>query len=270
MLSRVGSVSIQHCRRRQQLLRHAGNLAAVSLAGVGLYTSTSNTKLEGALKFDNVGTTLIVPTMEATARAFRLVSTALLIISDYESAKVAAKIFPDKNPERVRLEKEKEARRQELEDAQIAYTSPKSDEMVANSGKTKQAFVQHQKDAVHLAADQLAEAEEKLGAVGDTKGDIHLKAANRLLNLCRKNGGVYIKIGQHLANLDYIVPPEYITVLSSLFDDTPQSCKYYSTDQSRFLKFLSDFSLPQPILMCAESLRRTWESIRTSSLTSLK
>ena len=28
--------------------------------------------------------------------------------------------------------------------------------------------------------------------------EVHLRAANRLLHLCQKNGGVYIKIGQHL------------------------------------------------------------------------
>ena len=44
-----------------------------------------------------------------------------------------------------------------------------------------------------------------------------------MLELCRKNGGVYIKVGQHLANLDYLIPEEYIEVLSSLFDEAPQS-----------------------------------------------
>lgn len=77
--------------------------------------------------------------------------------------------------------------------------------------------------------------------------DVHYRAANRLLKLCRDNGGVYIKIGQHLvcifqtvrlicqdsltywlprlfrsqANLDYLIPQEYIEVLSSLFDAAP-------------------------------------------------
>lgn len=31
--------------------------------------------------------------------------------------------------------------------------------------------------------------------------------------------GVYVKVGQHLANLDYLLPPEYIETLSALFDD---------------------------------------------------
>jgi aarF domain-containing kinase len=50
---------------------------------------------------------------------------------------------------------------------------------------------------------------------------IHQRAAQRLLDLCQHNRGVYIKIGQHLANLDYLLPVEYITTLSVLFDDNP-------------------------------------------------
>lgn len=65
--------------------------------------------------------------------------------------------------------------------------------------------------------------------------EVHLKAANRLLKLCQKNGGVYIKIGQHLANLDYLIPQEYIETLSSLFDAAPLSsysdvCKVIEED----------------------------------------
>jgi aarF domain-containing kinase len=44
-----------------------------------------------------------------------------------------------------------------------------------------------------------------------------------LLDLCHTNGGVYVKVGQHLANLDLLLPEEYIQTLSSLFDDAPAS-----------------------------------------------
>jgi len=46
------------------------------------------------------------------------------------------------------------------------------------------------------AAEQLAEVEEVIEKIGGN--EVHMRAANRLLNLCEKNGGVYIKIGQHL------------------------------------------------------------------------
>jgi aarF domain-containing kinase len=55
------------------------------------------------------------------------------------------------------------------------------------------------------------------------KSRVHLRCAQRLLQLCQLNRGVYIKIGQHLANLDYLLPPEYITTLSALYDNNPIS-----------------------------------------------
>lgn len=251
MFSRVGALAISaQTFRRQRLLHHAGNLTALSLAGLSLY-NCNTTKLEGALKFDNVES-LVVPTMEAVARALRLVSTAVLIIADYETAKVATKLFPDTNPKRIHWEEEKAKRRQELEDAQVAYTSPKPELIVSKSGMTRQEFVQDQREAVHRAAERLAEAEEELSALGDRKGIIHQKAANRLLKLCRTNGGVYIKIGQHLANLDYLIPPEYIRVLASLFDDAPQSsysdvCRVIQEDLGKHPDELFESFEAQPI-----------------------
>ncbi len=53
-----------------------------------------------------------------------------------------------------------------------------------------------QRQEVLTAAERLADAEEVLEKIGGN--EVHLRAANRLLQLCQKNGGVYIKIGQHL------------------------------------------------------------------------
>ncbi len=35
---------------------------------------------------------------------------------------------------------------------------------------------------------------------------IHQRAADRLLHICRKHGGVYTKFGQHLASLNHVLP----------------------------------------------------------------
>jgi aarF domain-containing kinase len=72
---------------------------------------------------------------------------------------------------------------------------------------------------MNQVADELARAQD---ALGSHDNPVHTKAARRLLQLCHDNKGVYIKVGQHLANLDYIVPREYIQVLSVLFDSNPQ------------------------------------------------
>ncbi|GJP38095.1 hypothetical protein CLOM_g22540 [Closterium sp. NIES-68] len=54
-----------------------------------------------------------------------------------------------------------------------------------------------------------ADSEEKEQA----KRQCHLRCADRLQALCFRNGGIYIKLGQHIAQLDYIVPEEYVTVM---------------------------------------------------------
>jgi hypothetical protein len=96
-----------------------------------------------------------------------------------------------------------------------------------------------EKETMMIIANDLASANEELSSLiavddnidGDTmdrmgggrEGGIHARNARRLLELCRTNGGVYVKVGQHLANLDLLLPREYVRELSSLFDDAPSS-----------------------------------------------
>ena len=53
--------------------------------------------------------------------------------------------------------------------------------------------------------------------------DVHLRSALRLKALCERNKGVYIKLGQHLGQLDYLLPPEYIDTFKTMFSDNPTS-----------------------------------------------
>lgn len=53
----------------------------------------------------------------------------------------------------------------------------------------------------------------------------HLRSAEKLLQCFSANRGIYIKLGQHLASLDYILPPEYTNVLRRLYDCAPQSTR---------------------------------------------
>ena len=48
---------------------------------------------------------------------------------------------------------------------------------------------------------------------------VHKRSAEKLLSMCSKNGGVFIKVGQHIGALDYIVPPEYCSTLKVLHSD---------------------------------------------------
>ncbi|KAI0850781.1 ABC1-domain-containing protein [Daldinia vernicosa] len=57
---------------------------------------------------------------------------------------------------------------------------------------------------------------------GGTIEDLHLRSAERLFNLLRSNGGLYLKIGQAIAMQSAIMPPEFQKMFSRMFDDAPQ------------------------------------------------
>ncbi|XP_053331216.1 aarF domain-containing protein kinase 1 isoform X2 [Spea bombifrons] len=55
----------------------------------------------------------------------------------------------------------------------------------------------------------------------DIKSQVHLRSAHRLLDLCCANRGTFIKVGQHLGALEYLLPPEYTQTLSILHSQAP-------------------------------------------------
>ncbi|KAJ4720059.1 Protein kinase [Melia azedarach] len=56
------------------------------------------------------------------------------------------------------------------------------------------------------------------------KHEVHLRSARKLQDLCFKNGGIYIKLGQHIGNLEYLVPQEYVqTMRESMLNKCPVS-----------------------------------------------
>ncbi|KAJ0661645.1 putative UbiB domain, protein kinase-like domain superfamily [Helianthus annuus] len=56
------------------------------------------------------------------------------------------------------------------------------------------------------------------------KHEVHTRSARRLEELCFKNGGIYIKLGQHIGQLEYLVPQEYINTLrESMLNRCPTS-----------------------------------------------
>ncbi|PQQ13980.1 putative ABC1 protein [Prunus yedoensis var. nudiflora] len=57
-----------------------------------------------------------------------------------------------------------------------------------------------------------------------TKQEVHLRSARKLQELCFSNGGIYIKLGQHLGQLEYLVPQEYVqTMRDSMLNKCPVS-----------------------------------------------
>ncbi|KAJ4756954.1 Protein kinase superfamily protein [Rhynchospora pubera] len=63
---------------------------------------------------------------------------------------------------------------------------------------------------------------------------VHLRSAHRLQDLCFRNGGIYIKLGQHLAQLDYVVPQEYVQTMR---ESMLKRCPVSSYDQVRRVFF---------------------------------
>ncbi|CAH1418871.1 unnamed protein product [Lactuca virosa] len=56
------------------------------------------------------------------------------------------------------------------------------------------------------------------------KHELHTRNARRLEELCFKNGGIYIKLGQHVGQLDFLVPLEYSkTMRESMLNKCPTS-----------------------------------------------
>jgi aarF domain-containing kinase len=47
---------------------------------------------------------------------------------------------------------------------------------------------------------------------------VHSKSADRLLSLCKRQGGVYVKVGQHVASMNHAVPVEFTSKLIQLED----------------------------------------------------
>lgn len=52
---------------------------------------------------------------------------------------------------------------------------------------------------------------------------LHLKSAIRLYDLCCQNGGAFIKVGQHIGTLEYLLPIEYVQTMKVLHSEAPQS-----------------------------------------------
>ncbi|EDO17600.1 hypothetical protein Kpol_1061p24 [Vanderwaltozyma polyspora DSM 70294] len=53
--------------------------------------------------------------------------------------------------------------------------------------------------------------------------DCHLKCALITLNALQRNGGIYIKLGQHIGAMTYLLPPEWTETMIPLQDQCPES-----------------------------------------------
>ncbi|KAL6878752.1 ABC1 family domain-containing protein [Trichoderma novae-zelandiae] len=76
----------------------------------------------------------------------------------------------------------------------------------------------------------------------------HKRCAERTLKVLEKNGGIFIKLGQHLSAMNYLLPPEWTTTFIPLQDKCPVSS--FASIQDMFRRdtnedlwdYFSDFS----------------------------
>jgi len=210
------------------VVRKALGATALGCTGGALYYNS----------FRNDEGSLIVPTLQATTRVVRLAGTCAMMVADYKLPAVggAQTMVPSSQASGgSSSDKEDDARSQqaaaaywekrvtelheELQQAQEKYSTNNHPGL---DMKERVEAKKEERKAMHEVAERLAEAEEQLVLAGSSsKSLIHRRAAKRLLDLCHVNRGVYIKVGQHLANLDYLLPNEYIEIMSALYDDNP-------------------------------------------------
>lgn len=149
------------------------------------------------------------PHIRAARRAARLGQTAFLMTWDYHRPYT-------QDARRTALQTQLQDCRTRLSQAQALYSNSKSHPHLSFAERV--TAKRHEKEAMLRIAHELAQIQDQLGP-----DPVHTKAAKRILELCHTNRGVYIKVGQHLASLDYLIPAEYTTVLSALFDDNPRT-----------------------------------------------
>ena len=163
-----------------------------------LFSSTTSSSAPPSFVQPQITPSLV---LEFAARSSLLFSTVASIVFLY-------KYTPDCESEQLVAERSKA-----LSDAQAEYTGDGSADVIPG-----QLSKSDQRQLVLRLSDSLAEAELSNYDNPSTK---HRVAARSLRSLASSNGGCYVKIAQHLASLDYLLPREYTDTLKSLYNDTP-------------------------------------------------
>ena len=52
---------------------------------------------------------------------------------------------------------------------------------------------------------------------------VHLRSALRLREMCTRNGALFIKVGQYVGSMDYLLPPEYVTTFKLFHRTAPET-----------------------------------------------
>lgn len=185
------------------------SLRSKLLAGAVLSSSAATVALLTADKWESQ----LPEDARAFVRIMNLNLTVTTIVLDYAYALATR----SRNTEYDAQLAELQQAQTDLEEVFSKAPTSKSDA----EKKEWEARVQLARQRVDTASATIAnmEAENQ----GGWLHDVHQRSAVRLRDMCAKNRGVYIKVGQHLAQMDYMIPVEYCEELRSLLDSTPVS-----------------------------------------------
>ena len=161
----------------------------------------------------------------AAARALRLATTCIAVAREYKAARSWSTELPASlvELEREHLRLQIAAGRAEHERAELVaqVTSPPVAALAAATDLARST----REVAVRAGEEYAARRVAHEAAVGSAElwDALHARCAAQLLHLCLANGGVYVKLGQHVAQLDYLVPEAYTRTLGALFQSNRQS-----------------------------------------------
>ena len=190
-------------------------LVALSVSAAGLY-SDEHRRVKAA------------QILSAQYRILNLCKTAGLMIGDYAvTLQLNRNVGSENEYTRLsetlkRLQHEQEVTTIEQWKVRDGKDKVKFAELERKIGETRKLM-----DSTAEALGQLSSQSQLGGGGGSSSANplsaCHQRCATRLRDMCAQNRGCYIKLGQHLAMLDHILPREYNETLTSLLANTPRS-----------------------------------------------
>mmetsp|Transcript_21141 Transcript_21141/g.65253 ORF Transcript_21141/g.65253 Transcript_21141/m.65253 type:complete len:625 (-) Transcript_21141:66-1940(-) len=192
-------------------------LALANVGGVGLMAtallrrpSPEEARREAAAVREDLAA--LKARVEAAQRAVRLATTVATVALDYKVAQ-----WRGESGAVRAAQSELRAAQDEQEAAGLAVERAASDdERQRGLDAAKAARSRVLEAAAALAAERAQEETSE-------SSNLHSRNAKRLLAMARANGGCYVKFAQHVSQLDYMVPDEYLEVFASCLDDAPHS-----------------------------------------------
>lgn len=95
-----------------------------------------------------------------------------------------------------------------------SYTEPIRHSMIATSRSSR---------VVTCALLCFNDYRSAMGGSAEAMSACHLKCARRVLAVLERNGGIYIKLGQHISAMSYLLPLEWTSTMTVLQDKCPSS-----------------------------------------------